>query len=85
MAKTFNVIIKRGFLNLETPREELISVVETPDGLSFKFKGGTTIVIDDPNMPSEVKQRVCVSDTSFTKGSITFDLNNYASPVSLSL
>lgn len=79
------VTIKRGMLNFESPRNQLISCIETPDGMSFKFKDGVIITIDDPNMPSEVKQRICISDTSFTKGSLIFDLNNYRSPVSLNL
>lgn len=85
MADNYKVIIKRAAINFETLRSELISSTETPDGITFTFKGGIIVMIEDQHMPSTVKQRVCVADVSFKKGNITFDLNNYANPVSLVL
>lgn len=79
------VTIKRGMMNFESPRNQLISCTETPDGISFKFKEGLIVTVDDLNMPSSVKQRICIADTSFTKGSLIFNLNDYRTPVSLSL
>lgn len=86
MDKNFIVSIKRGLLNLENiPRSELISCTETPDGVTFKFKAGTIIMIEDPHMTSAVKQRICLADTSFKKGSLSFNLNDYNNPVTVML
>lgn len=83
--ENYTVTIKRGMINLETSRNELISCVETPDGLTFRFKHGINFVVEDQNMSSVVKQKVCVADVNFKKGNIFFNLNDYANPVSLKL
>ena len=83
--KNYTVTIKRGPINLVVDRSELISCTETPDGITFIFKLGIILSIDDMNMPSAVKQRVSLADTSFKKGNLIFNLNDYVNPVSLNM
>ncbi len=59
------------------------AVDETPDGITLKFQGGVSIVIEDLHMPQDVKQRVAVADTGFKKGNLLFNLNDYINPVML--
>jgi hypothetical protein len=84
MSKEYNVVIKRGAMDVAIPRKDLISSIETPDGLTFKFKYGLNITIDDPGMSSAVKQQICIADITFKEGNLIIDLNNYNSPVSIS-
>jgi hypothetical protein len=83
--KDYNVNIKRGGMEANIPRNELISISETPDGLAFKFKYGSNIIVDDPNMPSEIKQKICIADTTFKKGNLIINLNDYRVPITVNL
>jgi len=79
----YTVTIQRGLVNFTVDRSELISSDETPDGITFKFKGGIIFSIEDQYMPSSIKQRVCVADVSFKKGNLLFNMNDYINPVTL--
>ncbi len=79
----YSLTVKRGALEFKIDRDEIISVDETPDGISMKFKGNVLVVIDDMHMPQNVKQRVAGADIGFKKGNLLFDLNNYQNPVML--
>lgn len=73
--------IKRGAIDITGDRSELVEVTGTPDGISFKFKGGLRILIDDQYMPLDVKTRVSTADTAFKNANLDFNLNDYANPV----
>jgi len=79
----YTLNVKRGAIDFTVKRSEIISVDETPDGLTLKFKGNVLFVIDDLNMPQDVKQRVAGADIGFKKGNLTFNLNDYRTPVLL--
>ncbi len=79
----YNITIKRGSMEFTVARNEVISCLETPDGITFKIVGGIRIDIEDMNMPSSIKQRVCLADTTFKKGNLVVNLNDYINPVLL--
>jgi hypothetical protein len=79
----FKLNFKRGNLDFTINRKDIISVDETPDGITLKIQGGISVVIDDMHMPQNVKQRVAMADTGFKKGNLLFNLNDYVNPVSL--
>jgi len=81
--KNYNLTVKRGKVDFTINRKEIMAIDETPDGITLKFQGGITIVIDDIHMPQDVKQRVAMADIGFKKGNLLFDLNDYRNPVSL--
>jgi hypothetical protein len=79
----YNLTLKRGKVEFTIKRNEIMAVDETPDGLTLKFQGGVSIVIEDLHMPQDVKQRVAMADTGFKKGNLLFNLNDYVNPVML--
>ncbi len=79
----YKLTFKRGKLEFTISRKDIISVDETPDGLTLKLQGGIMVIVDDIHMPQDVKQRVAMADTGFKKGNLLFNLNDYINPVSL--
>jgi hypothetical protein len=79
----YKVTVQRGKINFTLSRKEIIAVDETPDGITLKFQGGISMVIDDMHMPQDVKQRVAMADIGFKKGNLLFNLNDYVTPVTL--
>ena len=45
-----DITIKVGNTTLEASRKDLIEVNETPDGVTFSFKGGVQLVFVEPYM-----------------------------------
>jgi len=82
-SQNYNLTIKRGLLEFTINRRQLISSDETADGITFKFKDGIILTVDDIHMPLDVKQRVCGADIGFKKGNLIFNLNDYRNPVLL--
>ena len=81
----FKIIISKGRLNFEFNRTDLALCIETPDGISFKFKENVTINIEDSFMPSSTKQKISLADTNFKNGNLHFNLNDYNNPVLVKL
>jgi len=79
----YKLTFKRSKLEFTISRKDIISVDETPDGLTLKLQGGIMVVVDDIHMPQDVKQRVAMADTGFKKGNLLFNLNDYVNPVML--
>jgi hypothetical protein len=79
----YKVTVIRGKIEFTVSRKEIVTVDETPDGITLKFQGGVHISIEDLHMPQDVKQRVAMADIGFKKGNLLFNLNDYVNPVSL--
>jgi hypothetical protein len=75
--------IKQGEFNLTCPRDLLIEVSETPDGVALNFKGGVSLMKLDQFMPSHTKQLIKNTCDSFPTGDIVIDLANYNKPASV--
>lgn len=80
---TKKLTIKQGEFHLTCPRELLIEVSETPDGVALNFKGGVSLLKLDQFMPSHTKQLIKNTCDSFPSGNITIDLLNYNKPASV--
>jgi hypothetical protein len=74
------VIIKKGKTKITLDRSDLVEVVETPDGVNFNIKGGISIVLNDPDMPSATKQVIKNTSDNFPGKKLIFDLANFRQP-----
>ena len=80
---SFKITIVKGNKKIECPRDELVNVDETHDGVSFAFKDGTELKFYDQEMPIHVKSRMRTANVSFANANLRFDLGNYTNPVSV--
>jgi hypothetical protein len=83
MTKTPTITIKKGQLNLIVPREELIEVNETADGVCFNFKGGLTLMQVEQFMQSHTKQLIKNTVDNFPGTNLIVDLNEPNKPISV--
>jgi hypothetical protein len=79
------VTIKKGSVILTVPRQDLIEVNETHDGVMFNFKGGSHLYVTDSFLPLTTKIQIKVTFDMVKEGSITFDMNNYQHPASVDM
>lgn len=79
--KQHTVSIKKGTVKITAERTDLVNISETPDGVVFNFKGNLSLHLTDLHMPRDMKSRIRTADSLFTVGSLTFDLDNYPTPV----
>jgi len=75
--------IKKGKFELEVPREELIEVNETADGVCFNFKGGLSLYQVEQFMQSHTKQLIKNTVDNFPATNLFVDLNNPNTPISV--
>ncbi len=82
MAKEKNVkiLIKKGSMNLEVDRSELVEVSETHDGIAFNLKGGIQLYYTDNFMPQAMKEIIKNTSNHFANKRIIFDLDNQRQP-----
>jgi hypothetical protein len=85
MSQTAMVTINKGTFKLTIPRNELIEVSETHDGISFNFKGGLQLYFVAPYMPNEVKQLMSGASNKFNDKNLIFDLENRKHPVKVDM
>lgn len=78
--KSVKIVIKKGTLNLEVDRNELIEVNETHDGIAFNFKGGLQLYYTDNFMPHGMKEIIKNTSNHFANKKIIFDLDNQRQP-----
>jgi len=74
------VVIKKGTMNLEIDRNELVEVNETHDGIAFNFKGGLQLYYTDNFMPQHMKEIIKNTANHFSQKKIVFDLDNQQRP-----
>jgi len=74
------ITIKAGNVKVEANRNDILEVSETPDGVSFNFKGGLQVVFTDPYMPSSAKQIVKGTADRITEKKLIFELDNPKMP-----
>jgi len=74
------ITIKAGDVKIEASRSDLVSVDETPDGVSFTFKGGVQVLYMNPYMPSSAKQIVKNTADQVKKQKLIFELDNAKRP-----
>lgn len=74
------ITVKAGNVKLEASRADLVSVDETPDGVSFVFKGGMQVLYTNPYMTSGAKQVVKNSADQIKEKKLIFELDNPKSP-----
>ncbi len=79
--KQYTVSIKKGTFVINCMRDDLIGINESPDGVVFNFKGNLILQFNDMYMPRDMKARIRTADSSFTVGSLSFDLDKYETPV----
>jgi hypothetical protein len=85
MAQLAMVTINKGAFKLSLPRNELIEVSETHDGIAFNFKGGLQLYFIAPYMPNDVKQLMSLTSNKFNDKSLVFDLDNPRHPVKVDM
>lgn len=78
---TSMVTIKKGRLELRVPKDELIEVSETHDGIAFNFKRGLQLYQIENFMPVHIKQLISNSINTFGGKNIIVDLDNPKQPV----
>jgi hypothetical protein len=74
------ITVKAGNVKLEASRADLVSVDETPDGVSFSFKGGLQVLYTNPYMPSGAKQIVKNTADQIKEKRLIFELDNSKAP-----
>lgn len=74
------ITLKAGEVKVEAARSDLISVDETPDGVSFTFKGGMQVLYTNPYMPSSAKQIVKNTADTVKEKRLIFELDNAKRP-----
>lgn len=74
------ITIKAGGVKVEAGRNDLVSVDETPDGVSFQFKGGLHVMYTNPYMPSSAKQIVKNTADQIKEKKLIFELDNSKRP-----
>jgi len=76
MSDEATMTIKRGPMTLTVPRNELVDVSETHDGVAFNFKGGVQLYYTNPNMKSSTKNIMANTADNYPGKKIIFDLDN---------
>ena len=74
------ITVKAGNVKIEASRVDLISVDETPEGVSFSFKGGLQVMYTNPYMPSSAKQIVKNTADTIKEKRLIFELDNAKRP-----
>ncbi len=80
MSKTM-MIIKQGNLELKVPRNELVQVDETHDGITFLFKGGIHLYKTDQFMTQGIKSIIKNTADNYPDKKLIFELDNRRNPV----
>jgi len=76
--------IKKGSVEIKFPKDELMKVEPTHDGVVFQLKGGLQVYYAEPYMQNQAKQIISHS-VNKVEGIVTVDLLNPNSPVSVEL
>ncbi len=79
--KTTKIIIKKGSMELEMNRSDLVEVSETHDGVAFNFKDGIQLYFTDQFMPQHMKELMKNTSNHFADKKLIFDLDNQRAPV----
>jgi hypothetical protein len=74
------ITLKAGNVKVEAGRNDLVSVDETPDGVSFQFKGGLQVMYTNPYMPTSAKQIVKNTADQIKEKKLIFELDNAKRP-----
>jgi len=80
MTEESMIVIKKGTMNLEIKRSDLVEVNETHDGIAFSFKDGLQLYYTDNFMPQGMKQIIKNTANHFSNKKIIFDLDNTRKP-----
>lgn len=75
-----DILIKVGNVKVEASKNDIMEVSETPDGVSFSFKGGLQVLFTDPYMPSSAKQIVKNTADNIEGKKLVFELDNASAP-----
>lgn len=75
------VTIKKGKIEIRLPKEELVEVTETHDGIAFNFKRGLQVYQIEQYMPVHIKQLIANSVNTFAGNNIIIDLDDPKRPV----
>lgn len=70
------ITIKAGNVVIEASRKDVIEVSETPDGVSFNFKGGLQVLYSNPYMESSAKQIIKNTADNIKSKKLIFELDN---------
>lgn len=75
------ITIKKGSIKMKFPKDELVEVSETHDGIAFNFKRGLQLYQIEQFMPTHIKQLIANSINTFAGNNIIVDLDNAKRPV----
>lgn len=75
-----DIVIKKGLIELNFPRSELVEVSETHDGVAFSFKGGLQLYYTNNFMQSSTKQIIKQAADNFAGKKLVVDLDNERKP-----
>ena len=75
------IVIKKGTMNLEIDRSELVQVEETPDGVAFDFKNGFQLLYNDQYMEPARKNIIKNTSNAYDGKKLVFDFDNKRHPV----
>ena len=74
------ILIQVGNVKIKADKSDIMEVSETPDGVSFNFKGGLQVLFTDPYMPSSAKQIVKNTADNIKAKRLIFELDNAQAP-----
>lgn len=76
------VIIRKGSMAIaDMDRSDLIEANPTHDGMVFNFKQNAYLYFTDPYLPAGAKEIMKNTSNNFPLANLSFDLANYAKPV----
>lgn len=83
MSEQEMVTIVRNESKIEVPREDIIEMKQSHDGLVINLKNGLHIYATDAFMPPDAKDRIISTFDRFKNVDILINLSNYQTPVSV--
>lgn len=84
-APQYEIRIRKGDHVFTIKRSELVVCSEAPDGIAFQFKNGMHVLYTDNFLPTHAKMKIKLTVDQMVNGNIEINLDNYNSPVSLSM
>jgi hypothetical protein len=74
------IVIKKGDFKVTVPRDQLVDISETHDGIAFNFKNGLQLYYTNNFMETSTKSIMKNTADSYEGKKIIFDLDNVRKP-----
>lgn len=79
--KNYQVTIRKNNVEFSVPRNNIVEVKQSHDGIVVNLQEGMYIYIIDTYMPVASKEKIIVTFNKFQNSDLMFDVSNYANPV----